>query len=80
MMREKGDKKYDFWLPPFLGVLRAVSGFLTGITAMLYRLNIFQNAKVLWIVVAIMSTLVSWYVDVRGDWGLLHHQSKTILR
>lgn len=74
------DKVYDFWAPPFLGAIRATFGFLAGLTSMLYRLKAFPNALVLWIVIAVFATLVSWYVDVRGDWGLFQHQSKNILR
>lgn len=80
VVNSKPDKKYDFWLPPFLGFVRSLSGFTTAITAIFYRLKTFNGAFVLWMVVIIISTLVSWYVDVRGDWGLLQHQSRFVLR
>lgn len=28
----------------------------------------------------VTSTLVAWYVDARGDWGLLGHEKRTLLR
>lgn len=34
----------------------------------------------LWLVIASVSTLVAWYADVRGEWGLLSHENKTLLR
>jgi len=80
IINSKPDKKYDFWLPPFLGFCRALSGFIAAIMAIFYRLKIFPNAITLWIVMIVISTLVSWYVDVRGDWGLLQHQNKSFLR
>lgn len=67
------DKCYDFWAPAFIGAIRAIFGFLTGITALLHRLKVFPNTFALWIVVIILSTLVAWYVDVKGDWALLNH-------
>ena len=80
IVNSKPDKKYDFWLPPFLGFVRAFFGCVAAITAIFYRLNIFSNAIALWIVMIVISTLVAWYVDVRGDWGLLQHQSRSFLR
>jgi hypothetical protein len=74
------DKHYDFLAPPFLGFVRAFFGFCTGVTAIIYRFKLFTNAFVLWLVIAITSTLVAWYVDVRGDWGLLIHEHSTFLR
>ena len=74
------DKKFDFKAPPFLGFCRALFGCLTAICALIYRLKLFPNAFTLWVVIIVISTLVAWYVDVRGDWGLLVHENKTFLR
>lgn len=35
---------YDFWLPPFLGTIRAFFGFLAVVAALLNRLNLFKGA------------------------------------
>ncbi len=67
------NRKYDFMAPPFLGFIRGLFGFSTGLTAMVYRLKLFENSFILWIVIAIISTCVACYVDLRGDWGLLNH-------
>lgn len=80
LTQAKVDKKYDFKAPPFLGFFRAFFGCLTAICGMVYRLKLFPNAFILWLVFIIISTLVAWYVDVRGDWGLLVHENKTFLR
>ncbi len=66
--------------PPFLGFCRATFGFLTALTSMIYRLKLFSNAMILWLIFVILATLVAWYVDARGDWGLFVHEEKTILR
>lgn len=76
----KPDKHYDFMAPPFLGFCRATFGFLTALTSMIYRLKLFSNAMILWLIFVILATLVAWYVDARGDWGLFVHEEKTILR
>lgn len=80
LTQAKVDKKYDFKAPPCLGFCRAFFGCFTAICGMVYRLKLFPNAFVLWLVVIIVSTLVAWYVDVRGDWGLLVHENRTFLR
>lgn len=72
----RADKVYDFWAPAFIGIIRGIFGFLTGLASLLNRLKAFQNVSVFWVIIAVCATLVSWYVDVRGDWGLLQHQSK----
>lgn len=76
----RADKKYDFWSPPFLGTLRATSALLASTASIFYRLRLFSGALGLWLTFVIISTLWSWYVDLRGDWGLLNHQTKTLLR
>lgn len=76
----KADKKYDFWAPQFIGFLRGSSGLIASVVAMANRLKLFDKAFEVWMVAIIISTLLSWYVDVRGDWGLLNHQAKTIFR
>lgn len=77
---QKIEKKYDFWAPQFMGFLRASSGLTVSIVGMANRLKLFDSAFTIWLVTIIFSTLLSWYVDVRGDWGLFNHQAKTILR
>lgn len=67
------NRQYNFMEPPFLGFVRAFFGFCTGLTAMVYRLKLFNNSFILWLIIAITSTCVAWYVDIRGDWGLLIH-------
>lgn len=71
---------YNFWHPPFLGAIRAFFGILAAIAGLFNRLKLFPGAFALWIVMIILATLVAWYVDVRGDWGLLQHQSSKFLR
>lgn len=80
LSQAKADKKYDPWAPPFLGFFRALFGFLTAIAAMIYRLKLFAKAFEMWLVISICSTLVAWYVDVKGDWGLLNIENNTIFR
>ena len=80
LCQAKPDKKYDFWLPPFLGFVRATTGLCASTAAIFNRLKLFKGAFPLWLVFIIISTIVSWYVDVKGDWGLLNHQTKNILR
>lgn len=77
---QKPDKKYDFWSPPFLGFCRASTGAIAATMAIFNRLKSFPAALPLWIVFISITTLVSWYVDVRGDWGLLNHQTRIFLR
>lgn len=68
----------NFWAPPFLGFVRAFFGLNTAIAALLFRLDIFPTAKQYWIAIAIISTLVSWFVDMKGDWGLLGFEHKLL--
>ena len=63
-------KNYNFLAPPFLGFIRGFFGLNTAIAALLFRLEIFERAQTYWIFMAITTTIVSWVVDVRGDWGL----------
>ena len=78
MARE--DKKYDFMAGPFLGLIRATLSFTTAGIALLYRQKVFQNALHLWLVFASVTTVYSWLVDLKGDWGLLDYRNKQILR
>lgn len=80
LSQAKPDKNYDPWAPPFLGFCRALFGFFTAITAMVYRLQLFARAFEMWLVISICSTLVAWYVDVKGDWGLFNIENHTIFR
>ena len=64
-------KKYNFQAPPFLGFIRGFFGFNTAIAALVYRLKLFETSFAYWLVLSIVTTLVSWLVDLKGDWGLL---------
>ena len=66
----KAAKTYNFKAPPFLGFIRASFGLNTSIAALLLRLEVFPTAWNYWLAMAIITTIVSWIVDVRGDWGL----------
>ena len=69
-------KEYNFSAPQFLGSIRAFFGLNTAIAALLFRLSIFKTAQIYWLVMAIITTLVSWIVDLKGDWGLLGFEHK----
>ncbi len=76
----KPDKKYVFTDPPFLGILRGVLSFLTALLALFDKLQLFKGAFYLWLVSSIITTLYSWFYDIRYDWGILNLDSKTCLR
>lgn len=62
------------------GFFRACFSTLLNISAIFYRLKTFKNAYAFYLTAAIMNTLVAWFVDVKGDWGLLDYKNKTFLR
>lgn len=64
---------YNFWLPPFLGLLRGVFGFFAALASLINRLKLFSGAFPLYIVMVILATFMGWYADVRGDGGLLQN-------
>lgn len=80
LTQEKQNKQYDFWAPPFLGFLRAFFALLASTAGMMNGLKFYDKAMIVWIILGVIATLISWYVDVRGDWGLLQHQSRYVLR
>lgn len=76
----KPDKKYDYMAGPFIGGIRACMSFLSALIGLVYRLKLFDNALIFWIVFASVTTIYSWLVDLKGDWGLLDYNSGRILR
>jgi hypothetical protein len=80
MIMAKPDKKYDFTLGPFLSIMRSAMSLLTSSAALLNKQKVFENALYLWIVFATITTLYSWIIDLKGDWGFLDLKAKRILR
>lgn len=76
----RADKKYDFMAGPFIGLIRAFLSFCTAGIGVINRLKLFNNAMALWIVFAIVTTIYSWLVDLKGDWGLLDYRAGKLLR
>ena len=76
----KPDKKYDFKAPQFIGFFRGLFAFITALFALLDRLKVFNGAFIVWLVLSIITTLYSWYIDIRYDWGIFDRKSKTFLR
>lgn len=73
-------KKFDFMDLLFLGSVRGFLGIFTAVTALLSRLKVFNGAFTVWVVIAAITTLFSWFTDVKGDWGLFDYRKKKILR
>ena len=78
--RADPNKKFDFMEAPFLGSMRGILGLLTATSSILSRLNIFNAAFTMWVIVAAITTLWSWFVDVKADWGLFDYRKKKVLR
>lgn len=74
------DKKYDFMQGPFIGGLRATMSFITTLIALLHKLKLFENSFQVWVGFAAVTTLYSWLVDVKGDWGFFDYKNRQILR
>ncbi len=76
----KPNKEYDFKAPPFLGFFRGLFSFLTAILALFDRIKLYNGAFYVWLVCSIITTLYSWFIDIRFDWGILNINSKNCLR
>lgn len=76
----KPDKKYDYSAPQFLGFFRGLFAFITALLALLDRLKLYQGSFTVWLVSSIITTLYSWFIDIRFDWGILNTQSHNCLR
>ena len=76
----KPDKKYDFKAPQFLGFFRGLFAFFTALFGLLDRLKVFEGVFVVWLVLSILTTLYSWFIDIRFDWGILNRRSRSCLR
>lgn len=77
---EKSPLTWDFMQLQWIGLGRAIFTTILNISAIFYRLKTFHGAMAFWIVSAIVNTLFAWFVDMRGDWGLLDFKNKTLLR
>lgn len=80
LYRLKSPRLWDPLEIQWIALARAFFGVITAASSFLYRLKIFGGAFPMWIAVASVSTVVSWLVDVKGDWGLLDYKHGTILR
>lgn len=76
----KPDKKYDYSAPQFLGFFRGLFAFITAILALLDRLKLYQGALIVWLVSSAVTTLYSWFIDIKYDWGILNTHSRNCLR
>lgn len=77
---KKPDKKYDLKAPQFLGFFRGFFAFCTSLFSLLDRLKLYQGSFEVWLVFSIISTLYSWFIDVRFDWGILNIHQKNCMR
>lgn len=76
----KADHKYSFVDPPFIGSFRGLSAFITTLFALFDRLKLFEGTFTVWLVLSIITTLYSWFIDIRLDWGILSFGSRNCLR
>lgn len=76
----RADKKYDFKAPQFIGFFRGLFALLTTIFALFERLKLFNGTFTLWLVFSIWTTLYSWFIDIKYDWGILDFKQKYLLR
>lgn len=74
------EKKYDFKAGPFVGFFRGLLSFITTIFAFLNRLNAFNGIFAIWLTFSIITTLFSWFIDIKYDWGIFDRKSKNFLR
>lgn len=77
---KKPDKKYDFKAPQFLGFFRGLFAFCTSLFSLLDRLKLYHGSFEVWLVFSIVTTLYSWFIDIRFDWGILNIHEKNCLR
>lgn len=76
----KNVQKISFMDPPFIGFFRGLFSFITTILGLFERRKLFHGTFTLWIIFSAWTTLYSWFIDIRYDWGIFNWKSKTLLR
>lgn len=80
LIHASGERKCNFLAPPFLSIVRSSLSVLTAVISIINRQKVFANSLTLWIVFAAITTVYSFIIDLRGDWGLLNFEKGYILR